>query len=158
MKCPKCKKTENKVIDSRLIQDGNATRRRRECIACTYRFTTYEYIERADLQVVKTDGSSEEYSREKLKNGIMIACRKRPISFETIEKMVDDIYNDISEKYSGSVPSSAIGERVMEKLKEADEVAYIRFASVYRKFRDVKEFMSELENFIYSPVSNFKAE
>ncbi len=158
MKCPKCKKTENKVIDSRLIQDGNATRRRRECIACTYRFTTYEYIERADLQVVKTDGSSEEYSREKLKNGIMIACRKRPISFETIEKMVDDIYNDISEKYSGAVPSSAIGERVMEKLKEADEVAYIRFASVYRKFRDVKEFMSELENFIYSPVSNFKAE
>jgi len=158
MKCPKCKKTENKVIDSRLIQDGNATRRRRECIACTYRFTTYEYIERADLQVVKTDGSSEEYSREKLKNGILIACRKRPISFETIEKMVDDIYNDISEKYSGAVPSSAIGERVMEKLKEADEVAYIRFASVYRKFRDVKEFMSELENFIYSPVSNFKAE
>jgi len=158
MKCPKCKKTENKVIDSRLIQDGNAIRRRRECLACTYRFTTYEYIERADLQVVKADGSSEEYNREKLKNGILIACRKRPISFETIEKMVDDIYNEITEKFSGAVPSSAIGERVMEKLKEADEVAYIRFASVYRKFRDVKEFMSELENFIYSPGSSFKAE
>jgi transcriptional repressor NrdR len=158
MKCPKCKKTENKVIDSRLIPDGNAIRRRRECSACNYRFTTYEYIEKTDLQVVKTDGSSEEYNREKLKNGILIACRKRPISFETIEKMVDDIYNQISEKYSGSVPSSAIGERVMEQLKEADEVAYIRFASVYRKFRDVKEFMNELEHFIYAPNSTLKPE
>ena len=158
MKCPKCKKIENKVIDSRLIQDGNATRRRRECLSCNYRFTTYEYIERTDLLVVKTDGSTEEYSREKLKNGILIASRKRPISFETIESMVDDIYNEISENFSGSVPSSAIGELVMQKLKAADEVAYIRFASVYRKFRDVKEFMSELENFIYAPGSNLSKE
>ena len=148
MKCPKCSKSENKVVDSRMVKEGNAIRRRRECSACGYRFTTYEYIEKFEIIVQKSNGTSEEFDREKLKKGILIACRKRPISPKEIDMLVNNIYIQISDTYSGSINSGKIGEIVSEKLKEVDEVAYIRFASVYRKFKDVKEFMTELKNII----------
>ncbi|MBU4486306.1 MAG: transcriptional regulator NrdR [Candidatus Delongbacteria bacterium] len=150
MKCPKCLKSESKVIDSRVVRDETAIRRRRECNECGYRFTTYEYIEKIELLVEKHDGTTEEYERDKVKNGIMIACRKRQITPEKIESMVNEIYNGLITKSdnSGTIKSSLIGELVMDKLKNTDEVAYIRFASVYRKFKDVKEFMSELQNII----------
>ncbi|HQO09156.1 MAG TPA: transcriptional regulator NrdR [Clostridiales bacterium] len=150
MKCPKCSKIDSKVIDSRVVRDDTAIRRRRECTDCGYRFTTYEYIEKIELMVEKHDGTVEEFERDKVKNGIMIACRKRQITPEKIESMVNEIYNDLITKSdsSGTVKTSQIGELVMEKLKKTDEVAYIRFASVYRKFKDVKEFMSELQNII----------
>lgn len=150
MKCPKCSKSDSKVVDSRVVRDDTAIRRRRECTDCAYRFTTYEYIEKIELMVEKHDGTVEEFERDKVKNGIMIACRKRQITPEKIETMVNEIYNDLITKSdnSGTVKTSQIGELVMEKLKNTDEVAYIRFASVYRKFKDVKEFMSELQNII----------
>jgi transcriptional repressor NrdR len=150
MKCPKCSKSDSKVVDSRVVRDDTAIRRRRECTDCAYRFTTYEYIEKIELMVEKHDGTVEEFERDKVKNGIMIACRKRQITPEKIETMVSEIYNDLITKSdnSGTVKTSQIGELVMEKLKNTDEVAYIRFASVYRKFKDVKEFMSELQNII----------
>ena len=150
MKCPKCSKSDSKVVDSRVVRDDTAIRRRRECTDCAYRFTTYEYIEKIELMVEKHGGTVEEFERDKVKNGIMIACRKRQITPEKIETMVNEIYNDLITKSdsSGTVKTSQIGELVMEKLKNTDEVAYIRFASVYRKFKDVKEFMSELQNII----------
>ena len=148
MKCPKCSKSENKVVDSRIVRDDTAIRRRRECIECGHRFTTYEYIEKAEVLVEKNNGITEEYDRQKIKKGISLACMKRHITPEQIETMVDDIYNSITNNYSGTIKSTIIGELVIEKLKETDEVAYIRFASVYRKFKDVKEFMKELQNII----------
>jgi len=150
MKCPKCSKSDSKVIDSRVVKDDTAIRRRRECTECGYRFTTYEYIEKIELLVEKHNGTVEEYDRQKVMNGIMLACRKRHITSGQIDSMVNEIYNDLITKSdsSGTIKSSQIGELVMEKLKNTDEVAYIRFASVYRKFKDVKEFMSELQNII----------
>ncbi|MBN2789607.1 MAG: transcriptional repressor NrdR [Candidatus Delongbacteria bacterium] len=148
MKCPKCSKSENKVIDSRIVRDDTAIRRRRECTECGNRFTTYEYIEKAEVLVEKNNGTIEEYDRQKIKKGISLACMKRHITPEQIDNMVDDIYNSITSNYSGNIKSAVIGELVIEKLKETDEVAYIRFASVYRKFKDVKEFMKELQNII----------
>jgi len=148
MKCPKCAKSENKVIDSRIVRDDTAIRRRRECTECGHRFTTYEYIEKAEVLVEKNNGIIEEYDRHKIKKGISLACMKRHISPEQIEKMVDEVYNSITNNYSGTIKSTIIGELVIEKLKQTDEVAYIRFASVYRKFKDVKEFMKELQNII----------
>ena len=148
MKCPKCSKSENKVVDSRIVRDDTAIRRRRECIECSHRFTTYEYIEKAEVLVEKNNGTTEEYDRQKIKKGISLACMKRHITPEQIETMVDDIYNSITSNYSGTIKSTIIGELVITKLKETDEVAYIRFASVYRKFKDVKEFMKELQNII----------
>ncbi|MCK4979070.1 MAG: transcriptional repressor NrdR [Candidatus Delongbacteria bacterium] len=148
MKCPKCSKSENKVIDSRIVREDTAIRRRRECTECGHRFTTYEYIEKAEVLVEKNNGTIEEYDRQKIKKGISLACMKRHITPEQIEIMVDDIYNSITNNYSGTIKSSIIGELVIQKLKETDEVAYIRFASVYRKFKDVKEFMKELQNII----------
>ena len=148
MKCPKCSKSENKVVDSRIVRDDTAIRRRRECIECGHRFTTYEYIEKAEVLVEKNNGITEEYDRQKIKKGISLACMKRHITPEQIETMVDDIYNSITNNYSGTIKSTIIGELVIKKLKEIDEVAYIRFASVYRKFKDVKEFMKELQNII----------
>lgn len=150
MKCPKCSKIETKVIDSRAVRDDSAIRRRRECSECGYRFTTYEFIEKIEMMVEKQNGTAEEFEIQKIRNGIMIACRKRPIKPEKIEDLVNEIYNDLISLggNSGIIKSSLIGELVMEKLKATDEVAYIRFASVYRKFKDVKEFMSELQNII----------
>ncbi len=148
MKCPKCNKYDSRVLDSRLSGDGNDIRRRRECNNCGFRFTTHEYIEKSELQVEKTNGTIEDFSHSKLKNSILIACRKRPVNYELVEKMVNEIYGELSDQNSGKVKSSLIGMKVMEKLKSLDEIAYIRFASVYRKFKDLQEFMNELNSFL----------
>lgn len=146
MKCPKCSAMQDKVVDSRPLKDGAAVRRRRECLACSYRYTTYEEVEGEDLRVLKRDGRYEAFDRRKLLSGLEKACEKRPVSREVIEKTVESIVEDLRRKYRDEIPTTAIGERVMFKLREIDEVAYVRFASVYRKFRDIKEFVSTVES------------
>ncbi len=148
MKCPYCGEVDNKVIDSRLSKDGRAIRRRRECIECSRRFTTYEKIEDVTLMVVKKDGRREPFSREKIVEGIRKACQKRPVSVTKIEEFVDSLelyFQDLGKK---EVDCSEIGEKVIRRLREWDEVAYVRFASVYRQFKDIKEFMTELEEIL----------
>ena len=146
MKCPFCAELDNKVIDSRLGKDSRSIRRRRECIVCGRRFTTYEKLENVLPVVVKKDHSREPFDRDKIISGITIACRKRPISTIQIDEFADAIENFFQETGRKEISSSEIGEKVIEKLKEWDEVAYVRFASVYRQFRDISEFMDELEN------------
>lgn len=148
MKCPFCGFAENRVIDSRSSKDDTAVRRRRECANCNQRFTTYEYIEDTPLRVIKRDGRREPFDRQKLLRGISTACGKRPIATDVIENMVDSIENDLKQLDRGEIPSTQVGETVMEKLHQLDEVAYIRFASVYRSFRDTKEFLEELEKLL----------
>lgn len=148
MKCPFCSHIEDKVIDSRLSQDGDVTRRRRECLKCGKRFTTYERVEEALPLVIKKDGRRELFDRTKILNGILRACEKRPVGIETIETVVDGIEKDFIETAVREIQSSAIGAVVMEKLKNLDEVAYVRFASVYREFRDINEFMKELKGLL----------
>ena len=148
MKCPFCGNAENKVIDSRISKDGKAIRRRRECLACSKRFTTYEFVEDIMPMVVKKDGRREPFDRMKIRNGVMTACEKRPISMESMEKIVDDVEQACQEIQAEEIPSSVIGEKVMNELKALDGVAYVRFASVYRQFRDVGEFMSELKDLL----------
>lgn len=145
MKCPYCDSTESKVIDSRNAQKNNVIRRRRECIDCGHRFTTYEYIVELPLMIKKNDGRREEYDRGKLEKSIKIACNKRPIPAEKIELIVIDIEREIEEAGGGEVRSSYIGELVMKQLKNLDEVAYIRFASVYKRFKDLGEFRDQIE-------------
>ncbi|MBO8130844.1 MAG: transcriptional repressor NrdR [Candidatus Marinimicrobia bacterium] len=145
MRCPYCNAMDSKVVDSRPAQKNNAIRRRRECIVCGKRFTTYEYIVEYPLMVIKNDGSREEYDRSKLLKSIKIACNKRPIPSEKIENIVMDIEKEIEEKSTGEVRSSLIGELVMKHLRELDEVAYIRFASVYKKFKDLDEFRNQID-------------
>ncbi len=144
MKCPFCNSRDTKVIDSRTAQKNNAIRRRRECLDCGHRFTTYEYVVEYPLQVIKNDGRREEYDRTKLLNSIKIACNKRPIPREKLEMLVMDIEKEIEEHAGGEVRSSQIGELVMQKLRQLDEVAYIRFASVYKKFKDLDEFRDHI--------------
>jgi len=144
MKCPQCAFEEDKVVDSRTTKEGEAIRRRRECLKCGFRFTTYEYIERAPLMVVKKDGRREQYSREKLLGGLVKACEKRPVSLEQLEKAVDDIEALLFAKSKNEVKSTEIGNLVIERLQSLDEVAYVRFASVYRQFKDINQFMSEV--------------
>ena len=144
MKCPFCEFIDNKVIDSRLSKDSEVIRRRRECIDCGRRFTTYERVEEMLPLVVKKDGRREPFDRNKILAGIMKACEKRPISITVIEKMVDSIETDFTDVPEKEVKSTEIGEKVMESLNNLDEVAYVRFASVYRSFRDINEFMAEL--------------
>jgi len=144
MRCPFCDHPEDKVVDSREAQDGRATRRRRECLACGRRFTTYERIDEILPQIVKKDGRRETYDRDKIVKGLEIACQKRPVSREQIEALVAAVERQLQETGEREVRSSAIGETVMARLKELDPVAYVRFASVYREFRDVKDFVSEL--------------
>ena len=144
MKCPFCGFEESKVIDSRPTDEGERIRRRRECVKCGKRFTTYEVIETVPVIVVKKDKSRESFDRTKLFNGILRACEKRPVSIETIDNMVDSIEAALQNSLDREVTSVHIGEMVMEKLKETDEVAYVRFASVYRQFRDINTFMDEL--------------
>lgn len=144
MRCPFCNSREHKVIDSRLAQKNNAIRRRRECLDCGHRFTTYEYIVEHPLQVIKNDGRREEFDRNKLLDSIKIACNKRPIPTEKLELLVIDIEKEIEEHGGGEVKSSLIGELVMNKLRQLDEVAYIRFASVYKKFKDLEEFRDHI--------------
>ena len=146
MRCPKCGATDDKVIDSRASREGSTIRRRRECLGCGNRFTTYEEIERETLMVVKRDNRREEFSREKLFSGIKKACQKRPISPEVIENMVEKIANEIRDQYEAEVPGIAIGERVMEGLRQVDDVAYVRFASVYRRFEEATEFVRAVKH------------
>jgi transcriptional repressor NrdR len=148
MKCPFCGHEEDKVVDSRAAQDGRAVRRRRECLKCKERFTTYEYIENVTLTVIKSDERREAYDRLKLINGIKLACNKRPVSIKKIEAIVDEIESRLYELSRSEVTSQHIGELVMEKLRETDEIAYVRFASVYRKFQDKTEFFNELKKML----------
>jgi len=145
MKCPFCKKPDSRVIDSRAADDGATIRRRRECSECGRRFTTYEVVEKLPLMVVKRDNRREPFSRDKLLTGIIRSCDKRDISMEQITNFVAEIERDIRNRTEPEVPSEKIGEIVMERLKDFDEVAYIRFASVYRKFDDITNFIEELE-------------
>jgi len=144
MRCPYCHETEDRVVDSRTSREGRAVRRRRECLSCGRRFTTYEYVEERALQVVKRDGSVEPYDRRKLIRSIRLPCVKRAVSMADIEAMVDEIEDELSRRGQDEVPSGLIGELVMERLKRLDHVAYVRFASVYRNFQDIDEFVEEL--------------
>ena len=144
MKCPFCGYEESKVIDSRHSEDGASIRRRRECLKCSKRFTTYEVIETVPVVVVKKDKSREAFDRNKLLNGLLRACEKRPVSIETLEHIVDEIETLLQNSLDREVPSHMIGTYAMEKLKSVDEVAYVRFASVYRQFKDINTFMEEL--------------
>ena len=148
MKCPFCGHAENKVIDSRISKDGKAVRRRRECLNCSKRFTTYEYVEDVLPMVVKKDGRREQFDRQKILNGIKKACEKRPISMESIDKLVENVEQACQEMQIEEISSTIIGEKIMNELKAFDGVAYVRFASVYRQFRDVGEFMSELKDLL----------
>lgn len=144
MKCPACYYSESRVLDSRPTDDG-AIRRRRECLSCGRRFTTYERVEEIPVMVVKKDGKRQVFDRAKVLNGVLRACEKRPVSFEEMDGLVKDIEAEISSKMENEVSTTAIGEMVMERLKTLDEVAYVRFASVYRSFKDINTFMNELE-------------
>lgn len=148
MKCPYCGNTEDKVVDSREGSEGDSVRRRRECLKCLRRFTTYEHVERAPLMVIKKDGRRQPFDRNKILAGLVRACEKRPVSMETLEKLVDDIERQIMRSHDKEVQSQNIGELVMEKLHNLDQVAYVRFASVYRQFRDINEFMRELKDLL----------
>ena len=148
MRCPKCSHQDDKVIDSRSVRNGDVIRRRRVCLKCGHRFTTYEEVVKASLRIIKRDGRHEDLDRHKLLNGIARACEKRPISAQQIEALVDAVLSELESEYEREVPSTAIGQKVMDKLEQLDEVAYVRFASVYRRFRDVNQFLSEVEGLI----------
>jgi transcriptional repressor NrdR len=150
MKCPYCTNINNKVIDSRLSKDGRTIRRRRECLECERRFTTYEKLEEVLPMVIKRDGRREPFNRDKIIVGINMACQKRPISITKIEDFVDSLELYFQELGKKEVESTEVGERVINRLKEWDEVAYVRFASVYRQFKDINEFMAELEGILRS--------
>lgn len=149
MKCPFCANGENKVIDSRISKDGGAIRRRRECSACGKRFTTYEFVEEVLPVVVKKDGRREPFDRTKIRSGIKKACEKRPISTDAIESLVERVEQTCQEYQGKEIPASVIGEKVMKELQDLDGVAYVRFASVYREFRDVTDFLEELKDFLH---------
>lgn len=148
MKCPHCAHMEDKVVDSRTAKDGEAIRRRRECLACGRRFTTYEYIEKTPLMVIKKDGRREAYSRQKLLSGLLKACEKRPVSRDQLEKLVDEVESATFGRFKNEIRSTDLGNEVIDRLQALDEVAYVRFASVYRQFKDVGQFMSEIKNII----------
>jgi transcriptional repressor NrdR len=148
VKCPACGYGEDKVIDSRSTKEGMVTRRRRECLQCGHRYTTYEYIEPAQMVVVKKDGRRQEFDRRRILEGMIKACEKRPIPRARMEEVTDAIVTELQSELRTEIASSEIGERVMKHLRELDEVAYVRFASVYRHFEDITEFMSELRTLI----------
>lgn len=145
MRCPECDAPDNRVVDTRTSREGRAVRRRRECTACGGRFTTYEYVEARPLQVLKRDGSAEDFDRSKLLRSVQIAAAKRPVSASAIDELVDEIEDQLSSQAGVEIPSSRIGELVMERLKPLDHVAYVRFASVYRDFQDIDEFQDVVE-------------
>ncbi len=145
MRCPKCGCQDDKVIDSRASKEGATIRRRRQCLGCSHRFTTYEEIERGNLLVLKRDGRREEFSKEKLLSGIKKACQKRPISPKTIEDLVEKIVNEVTDKYEKEVVGEVVGKLVMEGLRKLDDVAYVRFASVYRRFQEATDFVQEVK-------------
>lgn len=148
MICPYCGHREDKVIDSREASDGAAIRRRRECMKCERRFTTYERLEESPLLVIKRDGRREPFDRKKLLSGILKACEKRPIPMERLEVLVDEVERELGQKFEKEIPSVEIGARVMQRLHDLDEVAYVRFASVYRSFKDLNQFMKELREML----------
>lgn len=148
MKCPYCNYQESKVIDSRPIEDNKSIRRRRECIKCNRRFTTYEMVENIPLMVIKKDGSLELFDKNKIMNGIIRACKKRPVSNSQVNEIVEEVKVFVSNSFNKQINTSEIGEKVLEKLLDIDEVAYARFASVYREFKDLESFMTELESLI----------
>ncbi len=145
MRCPKCNCQDDKVVDSRSVREAAGVRRRRECLNCQHRFTTYEGIIHVELKIIKKNNIREDFDKDKLRRGIDNACYKRPINPEAIDQMLEDIYGSIQEKYDKEIPSSEIGNYVMNALKKVDHVAYVRFASVYRKFKDVDEFIEEIK-------------
>ncbi len=153
MKCPYCTNMDNRVVDSRLSKDGQAIRRRRECNSCRKRFTTYEKVEEVLPMVVKADGRREPFNRDKITGGLIRACRKRPVSMDQIKEFVDSLENRFQDMGRREIPAREIGEAVIKQLKEWDEVAYVRFASVYRKFQDVTDFMNEVTDLLKSRKS-----
>jgi transcriptional repressor NrdR len=145
MRCPKCGSQDDRVIDSRSSRDGATIRRRRECAACGYRFTTYEQVEHAELMVLKRDGRREEFSKDKLLVGIKKACQKRPVSSEAMEELLERVTRQVTDKYEREVPAEVIGRALMDELRKLDEVAYVRFASVYRRFQEATDFVHEVK-------------
>lgn len=156
MRCPFCENLDTRVIDSRPTEEGHAIRRRRECDNCNKRFTTYEKVEEMIFMVIKKDGSREAFDRNKVMNGIIKACEKRPVPIADIEKIVDDIERGLNNMMEKEVESKLIGEVIMEHLKDLDEVAYVRFASVYRQFKDVNTFVAEIEKLLGKEKANGK--
>ncbi len=152
MKCPFCSSDEDKVIDSRSSNEGKSVRRRRECLKCDKRYTTYEYVEEIPLMVIKKDGRREAFDRNKIISGIMKACEKRPVSVEKVEAVVDRVEKEIQKNFDKEVKAQELGELVMEHLHKTDEVAYVRFASVYRQFKDINQFMKELKDLLSKKV------
>ena len=148
MKCPYCGYSESKVIDSRPADEGASIRRRRECLSCSKRFTTYETVESLPMVVVKKDGSRQSFERQKVLGGMIRACEKRPVPLAELEKIASEIEQDIQNSMEREISTEAIGERVMERLREVDQVAYVRFASVYRQFKDIDTFMAELNKLL----------
>jgi len=148
MRCPSCEHEEDRVVDSRATKENSAVRRRRECLKCGKRFTTYEYIEHTPLMVVKKDGRREHYSREKIMNGLLRACEKRPVSREALDKLVDEVEESIGRSVRDEIPTQEIGNEIMKLLGGLDQVAYVRFASVYREFKDVTQFLDELRRLL----------
>ena len=148
MKCPFCLYDEDKVIDSRSSNEGKSVRRRRECIKCKKRFTTYEYVEEVPLMVIKKDGRREGFDRNKIISGILKACEKRPVSVEKVESLVDRVEKELQKSFDKEVKAQVVGELVMDYLHKVDEVAYVRFASVYRQFKDINHFMKELKDLL----------
>ena len=153
MRCPFCHADNDRVIDSRTSQDRFSIRRRRECISCTRRYTTYERLEEMDLRVIKKDGVREPFDPEKIRQGLLRACWKRPVSEEQIESMVGSVERDIYTEFDSEIESHRLGEMVMARLREVDQVAYVRFASVYRRFEDVRDFVDELKPMLRTPAS-----
>ena len=148
MKCPYCGHEEDKVVDSRPSSDGRSVRRRRECLSCEKRYTTYEYVENVSLVVMKNDGRREAFDRQKLLRGIELACNKRPVSAKKIASLVEEIEEELQSLSKKEITSKEVGAAVMKRLRSLDEVAYVRFASVYHKFKDINEFMNELKNLL----------
>ena len=148
MQCPYCKENDDRVINSRTAADGTCVKRRRECSRCGRRYTTYERLEESVLRVIKKDGSREDFSRQKLLTGLLKACYKRPVSTDQLKEVIDDVERQLHQRYEREVPSNNIGNTVMRKLRELDQVAYIRFASVYREFKDVSDFVQEADTVI----------
>ena len=148
MKCPYCTYPESKVVDSRPADEGASIRRRRECLSCHKRFTTYETMESLPLIVIKKDGSRQSFDRNKVMAGLIRACEKRPVSYDTLENMVNEIEQVLQNKMEREIPSTEVGELVMDRLKKIDEVSYVRFASVYRQFKDINSFMTELSKLL----------
>jgi transcriptional repressor NrdR len=146
MRCPKCTSIEDKVIDSRISKEGNTIRRRRECLECNHRFSTTEALVRDGMVVIKRDGRREEFDREKLNHAVRAACHKRPVDVEQITMLVEDVIDVLEASFDSEIPSQAIGDAVMQRLRRVDQVAYVRFASVYKEFRDVGEFVDEISS------------